>query len=123
MAKPSDHPDFKRLMSEWDRRLADSGFRDIEEIKNGQRVLKKSGTQVRFEQSNELVRHAQAQYFAIISKRIHETVFEDDCEREILVLYVEGITQAEIRKRLTTRLSRSTIYKKLYKWLKTWGLK
>lgn len=123
MGKPSDAPGFQALLMEWNKKLADSGFKDAEEFKNGTFHLKKSGTVTRFERSDPLSRDARARYFEIIGDKIHETTFQDEVDRQILVLYFEGKTQVEIKRSLPVRLHRSTIYKRLYYWLKKWGLK
>lgn len=123
MGSPFNSPDFKRLLAEWNQRLADSGFRDIEKVKNGQRVLKKSGSEVRFERCNQTLREARENYYDLVRFNIQVTVFEDEIDREILVLFSEGIKQTEIKQRLDVSLHRSTIYKRLNRWLKRWGLK
>lgn len=121
MAKPSAHPEFKGLSEEWKKRLSESGFEDIEEFRNGTWQLKKSGTQGRFERSAPIVREAKAKYFDIIGQKIIETTFANDQERQILTYYFEGFTQAEIKRKLG--LHRTTVYKKLIKWLKRWKLR
>jgi len=123
MAKPSDTPGFKALLQEWNQKLLDSGLEDIEESRKGKLQLKRTGTVTRFEQSTAVVRDAKAKYFEIIGEKILETQFDDEREKQILCMYYEGYTQAEIRKQLSPPLHRYTIYKKLYKWLRRWGLK
>lgn len=123
MGKPSDAPNFKALLAEWNRKLAESGFKDVEEMKHGRLQLKKTGTVTRFEQSDPLTRSAKARYFELIGDRIQETTFTDPIDRQILTLYFEGYTQVQIQRELPERLHRSTIYKRLYSWLKKWGLK
>lgn len=121
--KPTDHPDFKRLLKIWDEKLRASGFIDIEQTKNGTRVLKKSGTHSRFERSHVIVREAQANYYVLLHDKIQITQFKDEIDREILLLHADGMKQCEMKKKLSVKLSRSTIYKKLYKYLREWGLK
>lgn len=121
--KPSDHPDFKKLLKLWDEKLKDSGFQDIEQTKNGQRILKKSGTETRFQRSHETVREARVNYYVLLSDKISQTNFKHEIDREILILHAEGVKQVEIKTKLSSQLSRSTIYKKLYKYLREWGLK
>ena len=123
MGKPSDHPGFKAIYTEWNQKLLDSGFNDIEEMRNGKLTLKKTGTQGRFEQMAPLVRQAKARYFDIIGQKIVETTFDNDQEKRILTLYFEGFSYSDIIKRLNTPLHRSTVWKILYKWLRQWNLK
>jgi hypothetical protein len=123
MAKPSAHPGFKALYAEWNQKLLDSGFQDIEELRQGNLQLKKTGTMGRFERSAPIIRESKAKYFDIIGQKIVETRFDSDQEKQILCMYFEGLTQTEIAKRLNPPVVRFTVHKKLYKWLKRWKLK
>lgn len=123
MAKPSDSPGFKTLYKQWNQKLLDSGFQDIEELRGGSFQIKKTGTITRFEQSPLIVREAKAKYFDIIGQKIAETIFPNEEEKQIMCLYFEGFTQTEIKDKLNPPLHRSTVYKKLYKWLRIWNLK
>lgn len=123
MGKPSDSPGFKKLLEEWNRRLADSGFKDVEELKGGQLVLKKTGTMIRYEQSSDVVREARVEYYRIVSRHVANTHFSNEIDRMILTLYCEGLSQVDIKERLPKRMHRATIYKRLYKYLRLWGIK
>lgn len=125
MARPSDYPGFKQLLAEWNRKLAESGFKDIENTgSNGEALpILPTGTMRRYSQLTEIERDAKSIYFREISDRIIETVFKSDLEFQILTLYSEGISQAEIKRKLKIRGHRCKIYYPIYKWLKKWGLK
>lgn len=133
MSKPSDTPGFKALQKEWQKKLKDSGFKDIE-LTNGE--LRKSGTEHRFMQASPLEREAKATYFEIVNEKLVQTMgspnpsqtqmyFCSDfthLELQVMELHADGYSQAEIARRLGIR-GRSPIYRALYKWLKLWGLK
>lgn len=126
--KPSDHPGFKDLLKDWNQKLAETGFRDIEETRHGELTLKKSGTEGRFRSMDTQLVQARAKYYEIIGQRIVETQFDSDQEKRICALYFEGYNQAEIRRQLGEvgkkgLLHRETIFKYLTKYLKRWGLK
>lgn len=123
MGKPWSEPSFKALLKEWNAKLAASGFKDIETDLNGKTILYKSGTERRYQSATEIVRQSKVEYFRILAQKMNETVIEDPIEFEILTLHADGVRQCEIKLKLSKNLSRSTIYKKLYKWLKIWKLK
>lgn len=123
MAKPSDSPGFNSLLKEWNERLAESGFKDVEEFREGSFQLKKTGSENRYRTAAPTVRAARAQYYEIIGDHLVNTTFDTEKEKEILCLYYEGFSQAEIQRRLGIEGHRSKVYGKIYKWLRAWGLK
>lgn len=133
MGKPSDHPDFERLDKEWRLKLAEAQFDDAEEVpgKNpDNRRLKRTsggarqtGSGYRYQTMGEIARESRARYYEIIGQRIQETTFTCAQEHAILTLYFEGFTQEEIKAKLNPPVCRFTVYRKLYKWLRAWGLK
>ena len=120
MAKPSDAPGFKRLAAEWNKKLAASGFRDIEQ--QNQR-LKKTGTEYRYQMADPAQISNRAKYFEIIGQKIWETTFDSEQERQILTYYFEGISQTKIKDLVYPPVCRFTVYKRIDKWLRRWGLK
>ena len=123
MAKPSDSPGFKALQAEWDKRLSESGFQDIEKTVGRQRVLKYTGTQVRYDRMDEVQRESRFEFYRQVGIRLAETRFESDFDRQVLTLFSYGYTQKEIQAELDIRGHRCKIYKPIYRWLKAWGLK
>lgn len=125
MAKPSEFPGFKKLLAEWDKKLKESGFKDIEERVGEHLILKSSGSDYRIKQMNkdQTTRDAVIGYYAIISQKIAETTFKDDLEKQILMMYAEGKTQVQIKEHLKIEGHRCKVYRPLYKWLRKWGLK
>lgn len=119
MGKPSESPGFSDLLKEWNQKLADSGFKDIE--KTDQTI--RSGSQSRYGRLSAQEKQSQAQYYEIIGNQILKTDFQEEQEKKILCLYFEGFTQEQIRKQFDPPIHRTTVYRKLYKWLRAWGLK
>jgi hypothetical protein len=124
MSKPADHPGFAVLLKEWNLKLAESGFKDIENSNHLDGVyLRESGSVMRMRRAAPVVRDAKTQYFNIIGQSIARTQFDDEQEKKIMCLYFEGYKQEQIRHQFNPPIHRSTVYRKLYKWLKRWGLK
>ena len=139
MARPSAHPGFKALQVEWNRRLAESGFRDIET--SGEQ-LKQNGTERRYERLDDTTRNAKERYFEILAHKVKTTglkaqmsflflppkrrtraAFESEQEFYILSLYAQGLSQRDIQRRLKIEGHRCKVYTPLYRWLRLWGLK
>ena len=123
MAKPSDHPGFKQLLAEWNQKLYESGFRDVEDEKFGERILKKSGSARRYEKLDIITREAKFEYFRRLQTLVHETHFDNEFERQVMALYAQGVSQAMIKRVMKIEGHRCKVYYPIYRWLKTWGLK
>lgn len=122
MAKPSDHPGFRQLLDEWNEKLKESGLLDIE--RSGIiRDLKRPGTIIRYDRLKMVCADATVEYFRRLGWCLHETIFDNELEKEILTLYSQGITQADIYRRLGLTGHRCKVYEPLYRWLKEWGMK
>jgi len=117
----------KQLKATWKKKLKESGFEDIEEEKNGVWHLKQhsQGALKRYDE-NHITQQAKSIFYETLSIRIGETSFPNELEEQIMMAYSEGITQAEIKRRmmrLGIKRHRETIYKIIYKYLRQWGLK
>lgn len=123
MGNPSRSPGFQKLLQEWNRKLSDSGFRDIETQERGELRLKQSGTMRRFERMDPITKEARLDYYSQLSEKISVTRFECDFEKQILTLYAQGHSQAAIYRMLGLRGHRCKVYYPLYRWLRKWGLK
>lgn len=123
MAKPSLSPGFAALFEEWNKKLEESGFIDDEYTNKGERELKKTGTQNRYKKLDQIDRESRFDYFWVVRDRVNKTLFPNHLEKEIMRLYGEGVSQADIKKRLGIRGHRCKVYRTLYRWLKRWGLK
>ena len=123
MSKPSDHPGFKELLKEWNQKLYESGFRDVEVMREGELILKWDASERRHQRMDEVVREARAQFFRSVAECVVKTQFESDLERRILSLYAQGMSQAAIQRKLCIKGHRCKVYIPLYRWLEAWGLK
>jgi hypothetical protein len=123
MAKPSDYPGFKALLAEWNQKLSDSGFHDVEQTFHDERILKRSGTIRRYERLDPITREARFEYFRRVAQRVSQTHFESEMERQILFLYSQGHSQLAIQRMLGIPGHRCKVYYPLYRWLRAWGLK
>lgn len=127
--KKKNQKTLTQLIKEWDKRLKESGFDDIESRKTG--ALRGSGGDVylgnktiettasnqnRIEIKNEGVcrgytsltwKESQAEYFRIASQCLHEKEFKSVLERIIWQLHAEGFTYQEISKELNVSLDRA----------------
>lgn len=123
MSKPSETPGFKALLDEWNKKLLSSGFKDIETMDNGEPILKRFDSYSRDKNLNTITRETDIEYYERVAQLISKTEFNNEQERQIMVLYSEGISQVEIRRILNIEGHRCKVYNPLYKWLTLWGLK
>ena len=112
----------RKLIAEWDKKLKESGFVDIEDRKTG--LLKKCGGDKLFEPSSfdsldsnwaELEngvkfsgegystfvwKQSQAEYYRLASIMCHDGTFETIREKEIWELHAEGFSHRQIAKKI-----------------------
>lgn len=116
---------FKTLKARWDKKLADSGFRDAEEFRNGEVVLKQQASNV-YRGADEITREAKLEYFLQVSTYIHQTKFRTKIEEFILLQYADGKTRQETinaLKKKGVKRTRQTLWRVLNRYLKQWGMK
>lgn len=115
----------QKLIAEWDKKLKESGFIDIEDRKTG--FLKKCGGDEIWDASvfenisTEFVdglyrgkknyfdnkgystfvwKQSQAEYYRIASIMCHDGVFKTEREKQIWELHAEGLSYRQISKRI-----------------------
>lgn len=90
----------KQLTREWDKRLKDSGFEDIEQrdgrLKRWESHFFKQRPDVEFQE-------AKTSYYRMAGYFLHEHKFEDDVIKLIWQLHSEGLGQRTIIKELKHR--------------------
>ena len=111
MTKPS-----KALQAKWNKKLADSGFVDIEEPNSPLEWLKRWD-------SNYFARRtawrgpermaAQADYYHQCFQFLHNHQFDVELERKIWAMHADGISAAQIKRKL--RCKTNTVSKALKK--------
>lgn len=98
----------KQLIKDWDQKLKDSGFKDIEDRKTG--LLKHHGGDISLSVMQNRVtgytvgrgystiawKDSQAEYYRIAGQLLHEAEFKSPRHRLIWQLHSEGVTECEI---------------------------
>jgi hypothetical protein len=81
------------LIAEWERRLKDAGFNDIEQTdKSGERVLKQNAANGfnRYGQQEVVNRQAVTTYYELMSEAIHQHWFESDSDEVLITRVAAG---------------------------------
>lgn len=120
--------EFVNLQKRWYKKLADSGFKDIENPMTGDLSSKEAQRNYRRDKMPQDLRVAQADYFFILSQLAFndDTFFRNDAERYILMRYSEGTRICDIVKELIERQTpreRKTIRFIIRRYEMAWGLK
>lgn len=126
--KKNNQKTLNQLVKEWDKRLKESGFDDIENRKTGK--LRKFGGDVYFGHLSDIGassdkkislnkkhlnrryttlvwKESQAEYFRIASQCLHERDFKTVLDRIIWQLHAEGLSYQEISKELNVTLDKT----------------
>lgn len=123
--------EFKKLQREWYQKLADLGFKDIEEFKGEELVLKESYNDCfrpNRHNKSEFDRSMQEEYFRCLAHKAFDetTVYRNEIDKHILIRYSEGakiktiITELSVLKK---PLRRNTIRFIIKRYEMAWGLK
>jgi hypothetical protein len=122
---------FKSLQSEWDDKLADSGFKDAEKTLRGKRVLINSSNPYRrFETADvaENQREAIAPYYEQMAQMVLSRRFDKALDKFVLEKYIlDYWSIAEICRDLKRRgkvpCGRFSIRNIIYKYTDRWKIK
>ncbi len=102
--------DFLKLQREWDAKLAESGFEDIEQRRNDQRdgecredKLKLWSSSFYGLHDNELLRDAQESYYRLAGQFLYDYPFKDKHDRLVWELHAGGMSRRNILKELKRR--------------------
>lgn len=123
----------KQLRAEWDRRLKESGFVDIEIEIDGERFIRSKSFnegphQRKYGTQPEVVRDSKAEYFRLLLQCFsNELNFADDSDRLIMELTTDGKSITDISKQLRTnnmrKHNRDTIRYIRRRYENRWGIK
>lgn len=91
MKKPS-----KSLIAKWDKKLAESGFDDIEHRESEN--LKKHHSYWFAARYSPLAFESKRQYYDLATQYLNEGTFETERDKKIWSLHAEGLTYSEIGK-------------------------
>lgn len=103
-------PEFKKLQAEWNKKLAASGFEDIEDS-NGQLKGKWSGDSDIRNKYTELTYAAKERYYQLAGQFLNDYPFKTEKDRIIWEMHSEGISIRDIVKALKKR--RFKVYRHL----------
>lgn len=104
----SNTKEFKKLQQEYDDRLAEAGFHDIED-RNSPRENLKTWDSHTFRKIDPIVAEAIRDYFSAAQALLHEREFRSELEKRIWELHSKGLQLMEIAKE--TRQDRQKIYR------------
>lgn len=116
---------FKQLEKEWQKKLEQNGFKDIEILKNGQRLLRQSAGNV-YRHVDERTRISREQYFQSISYHTAITVFPKILDGLVMHRYADGKTIKIIVEELArenVRVHRQTIRFIIRRYEHEWGIR
>ena len=112
------------LKKEWEQKLQDSGFIDIEKEVRGERVLKQFSANA-FRTTDTLTISSKQEFFGLIGRRVAGDKQMSAKEREIMTQYSQGIQQRQIiehLQKLGIKCSRITITRTVNRYLTRWQI-
>lgn len=90
--------EFKALNKEWQQKLEDSQFNDIEDSDNKDLPLHKD---IRKKESNRyFTREASEEYYTMVTHYLYSGVFDSARQKSIFALHCEAIPYKEIGKQV-----------------------
>lgn len=116
---------FRKLQETWDKKLAATGFKDIESPQSP-RFLKQAAPGYRYKNSDALTREARTTYYELIGHWFHVETFQDPVHELIMSLKKDGLQHREISERLRSqgfKNSRETIRVVIRHYEHKWGIK
>lgn len=96
--------EFKKLNKEWAKKLAESGFNDLEKNED-EYVVRPEEITTKFNDDSfgsyvEFVENAGLDYYQFCHQILREFPFKRELDRVVFELYTEGTTEREISKKL-----------------------
>lgn len=96
-------PEFKKLKKEWDQKLKESGFEDIEFDENHLRKHDDYMFRNRLAKYGPTFFEAKQQYYRLAGQFLENHKFEDSDEKLIWQLHSDGVSGRDIVKELKKR--------------------
>lgn len=121
--------EFEALQKEWDERLKETGFEDIEKNIGGERVLKQSSDYAyRRKEHTQVYRENKLSYFMLLAEFLaKERNFDDESDRLIMMRTSDGWTIQEISQELKSlgknKFNRDTIRYIRRRYENRWGIR
>lgn len=119
--------EFRKLQQSWYKILSESGFKDIEELRGDDLVLKHTASFC-YRASDELSRGIKEEYFRTLSQNAldEETVYRNEIDKHILIRYSEGARIKTITEELLLlgfSRDRKSIKFIIRRYENAWGIK
>lgn len=111
---------FKLLSTEWNKKLEDSGFEDVEFELKGDRGLKQRATNS-YRQATKLERETRLEYYCFLGYLAHNTVFQNELEQIVMIRHSEGVSCKEISNEIGRH--RHYVEFVIKRWQTKWGVK
>jgi ABC-type uncharacterized transport system ATPase subunit len=120
--------EFSKLQKHWYQRLADTGFKDVEELKDGKLILTEEIGQYHYRKTDAFRILMKEEYFRAICQMVQDidTRFRNSIDKYILSRYSEGAKIKTIMVELSTQgcqLRRNSIRFIIRRYEVQWGLK
>lgn len=90
-------PEFKRLKSEWDQKLKDSGFEDAEQPDERLKLWSSQFFRVR---QNPVLDNAKEEYYRLAGHFLHDYPFQSELDRAVWSQHAEGVSTRDIADKL-----------------------
>ncbi len=116
---------FKALQKAWYQRLEAAGFEDVEELVNGEMLLKQSAQHV-VRNLDEIGLDAKVSYFRALAQNVHEAEFRNEVDKTILTRFADGENITKICEVLSMEgrsRCRHTVRYTIRKYEMNWGIR
>lgn len=120
--------EFRSLQQQWYQKLADSGFKDIERIRNDDLFVESPAFCLRHSKGrDEFDREMDAEYYRRLGHAVNDdnVVFRTEIDRYIMVRYSEGAKIVKITKELFAQgisRDRKALRAVIRKYEMAWGI-
>lgn len=117
---------FKVLYKEWNKKLDDSGFKDLENDIGATRILKKNGTENNYRLISPFERETKLEYYCFLGYLANNTEFTSELEKFVMIRHSEGATIQEVVGELNLRgiiRHRQTVRHIIRRWQTKWGIR
>jgi hypothetical protein len=119
--------EFRKLQREWYQKLADLGFKDVEQLRGNELVLKQLDSQ-RYQAVSEFERETKEEYFRCMSQiaQDDQTFYKSPVDKLILIKHCEGAKIKTIMHELSKigeHRNRASIRFIIRRYEMAWGMK
>ena len=115
----------KKLKAEWDQKLKDDGFKDIEQTIGNQRVLSQRASNA-YRQATTIEREAKQEYYRLLTQYTAQESFDNEADKIIMERRSNGTAIVDISKelkRLGFPCHKQTIRYHIRRYENHWGIK